>query len=75
MRDEKLIRAAIDLAHSLEVEVVAEGVETQEQLEWLCKNDCDLVQGYLVGQPVPAADWPPSQPLDHPLLSLPRLEG
>ncbi|MCX7802922.1 MAG: PAS domain S-box protein [Meiothermus ruber] len=75
VRDEKLIRAAIDLAHSLEVEVVAEGVETQEQLEWLCKNDCDLVQGYLVGQPVPAADWPPPQPLDHPLLSLPRLEG
>ncbi len=74
VRDEKLIRAAIDLAHSLEVEVVAEVVETQEQLVWLHNNGCDLVQGYLVGQPVPAADWPPQQPIERLLFPVPRLD-
>ncbi|GIW28355.1 MAG: hypothetical protein KatS3mg070_1718 [Meiothermus sp.] len=74
VRDEKLIRAAIDLAHSLEAEVVAEGVETQEQLVWLHNNGCDLVQGYLVGQPVPAADWPPQQPIERLLFPVPRLD-
>lgn len=58
VRDEKLVRAAIDLGHSLEAEVVAEGVETPLQLEWLRKNGCDLVQGYLVGHPIPIAAWP-----------------
>lgn len=74
VRDEKLIRAAIDLAHSLEAEVVAEGVETPEQLVWLHNNGCDLVQGYLVGQPVPAADWPPQQPIERLLFPVPRLD-
>lgn len=57
-RDEKLVRAAIDLAHSLEAEVLAEGVETREQLLWLVEHGCDLVQGYLIGQPLPVAAWP-----------------
>lgn len=57
-RDEKLVRAAIDLAHSLEAEVLAEGVETREQLLWLVEHGCDLVQGYLIGQPLPIAAWP-----------------
>ncbi len=74
VRDEKLVRAAIDLGHSLEAEVVAEGVETQEQLEWLRQNGCDLVQGYLVGQPVPGTDWPPPQPIERLLLHVPRLD-
>ncbi|GEM85170.1 EAL and GGDEF domain-containing protein [Meiothermus hypogaeus] len=68
VRDEKLIRAAIDLAHSLEAEVVAEGVETPEQLEWLLENDCDLVQGYLMGHPAPIEHWPPPGPIERWLL-------
>jgi diguanylate cyclase (GGDEF)-like protein/PAS domain S-box-containing protein len=58
VRDEKLVRAAIDLAHSLEAEVVAEGVETPLQLTWLRENGCDLAQGYLVSLPVPISSWP-----------------
>jgi len=61
VRDEKLVRAVIDLAHSLGAEVVAEGVETPLQLEWLRENDCDLAQGYLIGRPAPIEDWPPPQ--------------
>jgi len=57
-RDEKLVRAAIDLGHSLEADVVAEGVETPMQLEWLRENGCDLAQGFLVGQPIPMDAWP-----------------
>ncbi len=68
VRDEKLVRAAIDLAHSLEADVVAEGVETPQQLEWLRANDCDLVQGYLLGHPVPIEDWPPAVPSEWLLL-------
>lgn len=64
VRDEKLVRAAIDLGHSLEAEVVAEGVETLQQLEWLRENGCDLVQGYLVGHPVPIAEWPTPKPIE-----------
>ena len=75
VRDEKLVRAAIDLAHSLEAEVVAEGVETQEQLEWLRENGCDLVQGYLVGQPVLIADWPPPLPIERLFLSVRKSES
>lgn len=74
VRDEKLVRAAIDLAHSLEAEVVAEGVETPEQLEWLSQNGCDLVQGYLVGHPVPIVDWPPPQPIERLSFPVPRLD-
>ncbi len=59
-RDEKLVRAAIDLGHSLEAEVLAEGVETLEQLQWLRENGCDLVQGNLIGLPAPLEAWYPS---------------
>lgn len=75
VRDEKLVRAAIDLAHSLEADVVAEGVETSQQLEWLRDNDCDLVQGYLVGHPAPIAQWPPPQPIERLLLTSIKSDG
>ncbi|GIW25487.1 MAG: GGDEF domain-containing protein [Meiothermus sp.] len=74
-RDEKLIRGAIELAHSLEAEVVAEGVETPSQLRWLLQNDCDLAQGYLIGHPAPVADWPSIQPLEQALFSSIRPDG
>jgi PAS domain S-box-containing protein len=51
-RDEHLILAMTLLGHDLGIKVLAEGVETQAQLEWLAETGCDLVQGYLLSQPL-----------------------
>jgi diguanylate cyclase (GGDEF)-like protein len=49
----KLVHAMINLAHNLSLEVVAEGVETAEQLALLRGFGCDQVQGYLISRPLP----------------------
>jgi diguanylate cyclase (GGDEF)-like protein len=53
--DAAIVRSTIELGRSLGVQVVAEGVETPEVLERLAEYGCDVVQGYLVSRPVPAA--------------------
>ena len=53
--DETICRATVLLAHALSLSVVAEGVETDRQLELLGELQCDVVQGYLVGLPSDAA--------------------
>jgi diguanylate cyclase (GGDEF)-like protein len=50
-----LVSAIINLAHAMKLKVVAEGVETEEQLRQLRLLHCDEVQGYLFGKPVPCA--------------------
>jgi diguanylate cyclase (GGDEF)-like protein/PAS domain S-box-containing protein len=50
-----LVKAMIDMAHSLEKDVVAEGVETDDQLARLRALGADTVQGYLLGRPAPAS--------------------
>jgi len=52
--DAALVMAIITLAHNLRLKVVAEGVETEEQLKFLHLLRCDEIQGYLFSQPVPA---------------------
>jgi diguanylate cyclase (GGDEF)-like protein/PAS domain S-box-containing protein len=52
--DASITRAIIALAHSLNLEAVAEGVETREQAEFLKENGCDEIQGYYFSRPV----WP-----------------
>lgn len=49
----KLVHAMINLAHNLNLEVVAEGVESEEQMALLRTFGCDQVQGFLVSQPLP----------------------
>jgi EAL domain-containing protein (putative c-di-GMP-specific phosphodiesterase class I) len=55
--DRAIVAAIVNLAHSLDIEVVAEGVETAEQLEFVRKSGCDEVQGYFFGRPMPAEDF------------------
>lgn len=54
--DEVIIRAIIELAKNLNLEVLAEGVETQEQLEFLKKNECPDVQGFYFSKPLTSAE-------------------
>ncbi len=57
-RGRALLEGIVELAHRLQVQVVAEGVESKEQCEFLRKMGCDLIQGYFLG---------PALPPDHPL--------
>jgi diguanylate cyclase (GGDEF)-like protein/PAS domain S-box-containing protein len=52
--DAAIVASIISLAHSLRLQVIAEGVETAEQLDYLQGNDCDVMQGYHFSRPLPA---------------------
>lgn len=63
-----IVRAIVTMTHTLDKQVVAEGVETQEQLDFLRSEDCDICQGYLISRPLPLdelrhllANWDPEQ--------------
>lgn len=51
-----LTAAMIGLAHNLGLKVVGEGIENQEQLDFLSNNRCDEGQGYFISKPKPAAE-------------------
>ena len=55
--DAAICAATIALAHELSLKVVAEGVETEEQRDFLVKHSCDFLQGYYFGRPAPAGHW------------------
>ncbi|MHB1140389.1 MAG: EAL domain-containing protein [Sulfuricaulis sp.] len=54
--DASLVTAIIAMGHALELNVIAEGVETPEQLEFLRRHGCDGMQGYLFSRPLPAQE-------------------
>ena len=54
--DQALALAIIKLAHSLQLKVVAEGVENEAQLEFLLEHDCDEIQGFYFSRPLPAEE-------------------
>lgn len=53
-KDTAIVSSLLHLAKGLQMKVVAEGVEEYEQLEFLKQNECDMIQGYIYSQPVPA---------------------
>ena len=55
--DAAITRAIIGLGNSLNIDVIAEGVETKEQLEFLRSHHCDDIQGFLISQPLPAIEF------------------
>ena len=55
--DAAITSAIINLSHNLGLKVIAEGVETVEQLQFLKDNGCDIVQGYYFSKPLPFNDF------------------
>ena len=55
--DAAIVTAIIAMAHSLNIKVVAEGVETEQQLQFLRSRGCDEYQGYYFSRPVPSAEF------------------
>ena len=55
--DAAIVRAIVTLGHALDLQVVAEGVETQEQLDYLIMLGCDVLQGYLLSKPLTNSDF------------------
>jgi diguanylate cyclase (GGDEF)-like protein/PAS domain S-box-containing protein len=50
---EEIIKSVISLAHACNLKVIAEGVETKKQLDFLREENCDMIQGYYISRPVP----------------------
>jgi diguanylate cyclase (GGDEF)-like protein len=67
--DRAIIATLIELSHILDLEVVAEGVETEAELTFLRDHGCDLIQGFLLARPAPA------EALEDPLGVLPDTAG
>ena len=56
-QDGAIAKAVIAMAHSMNLKVIAEGVETEEQYKFLADHGCEVIQGYLISQPVTASEF------------------
>ena len=56
-KDMKLVELVLEIAKSLEVPVVAEGVETEEEYKMLKEAGCDIIQGYYFSKPIPPEEF------------------
>lgn len=56
-KEDNLVLSMIEMSHRLDMKVVAEGVETEEQLEFLKKCGCDYIQGYYFSRPLPQEEY------------------
>ncbi|HYN96855.1 MAG TPA: EAL domain-containing protein [Pilimelia sp.] len=56
-RDRAVVRSAVQLGHALDLEVVAEGVEDQDTYNYLAREGCNIVQGYLISRPLPPDEF------------------
>jgi EAL domain-containing protein (putative c-di-GMP-specific phosphodiesterase class I) len=52
-KNQAITKSIIQMAHDMDLRVIAEGVETSAELEFLVQNDCDEIQGYLIAPPIP----------------------
>lgn len=57
LKDVSVVKAIIDMCHSLNMNLIAEGIETLEQIQCLREHQCDIVQGFFFGKPAPAAQF------------------
>lgn len=64
-KSEKIIHSMIDMAHYLDAQVIAEGVETREQLDFLLAQGCDYIQGFYFSRPLPQDEF--EKLLDQPM--------
>ena len=55
--DEAIVATIINMGHNLNLTVIAEGVETEEQLKYLQKLECDEIQGYFYSKPIPPSEF------------------
>ncbi len=55
-KDEEIIRVILAVAHAMNLEVVAEGAETLDQIEFLTENKCEIIQGYYFSKPIPSSE-------------------
>ena len=56
-RQDTLVKMILDIAGFMDLTVVAEGVETKEQVDFLKESGCDIIQGYYFSKPLPAEEF------------------